>query len=199
MAKSPKNKKKQRSRSTLPQMNAPMQRTPSGAVHHATRAVANAVNAGVRQIISSGSKAMRRGKNQGSNATLQQGNASAIATTVSVNVPDSNLRTNTTLEYGAVDPNASLLSELGLQTPCFGMDTSQSSPIAGQMVTPTQGTTPSGCSPSTPPRLDTPGISGVTEVATDLLDIQEVMTTTSNTNVVGTLIDAPSTMKCTVS
>jgi len=51
MAKSPKNKKKKHSRSTSPQMNAPMQRTPSGPAQRTTRVVANAVTTGVQQII----------------------------------------------------------------------------------------------------------------------------------------------------
>ena len=44
--------------------------------------------------------------------------------------------------------------------------------------------------PSTPPRLDTSGISGATEVGTDLLDNQGV--TTSSASVIGMCIDAPS-------
>jgi len=37
---------------------------------------------------------------------------------------DNNSADNTTQEYGVMDPDASLLSEVGLQAPGFGMDTS---------------------------------------------------------------------------
>jgi len=113
-----KNKKKQRSRSTSLQVNAPTQHTPSGPNQH-TR-ITEAINAGVRQLVCSGSKALtgRRNQSQGSNAAVQQGNTSTTVNTSSVNVlDDPNSRTNRTLEYGAVDPNALLLSELGSRTP----------------------------------------------------------------------------------
>jgi len=105
------NKKKQRSSSTSPQVNAPMQHTPNGP-NQRTR-VAEAINTGVtgvRQLVSSGSKALtgRRNQNQGSDATVQQVDASTVVNASSVNVlNDPNLRTNTMLEYGAEDPNAS--------------------------------------------------------------------------------------------
>jgi len=112
------NKKKQRSRSTSPQVNAPTQRTPSGPNQHAR--VAEAINAGVRQLVISALKALtgRQNQSQSSNAMVQQGNASAMVNAPSVNVPDDpNSRMNTTLECRAVDPNASLLSELGSRAP----------------------------------------------------------------------------------
>jgi len=66
---------------------------------------------------------MRQGKNQGSDATVQQGDASTMvqqgdASTIvnapSASLPDgSNSGTNTTQEYGVMDPDVSLLSELG--------------------------------------------------------------------------------------
>jgi len=49
------------------------QRTPSGAVKNAGRVVTEAVSTGVRRILHSGSKVMRRGKNQDSGTTVQQG------------------------------------------------------------------------------------------------------------------------------
>jgi len=53
--------------------------------------------------------------------------------------------------------------------------------------------TPLGLSPSTPPtRLNTSGISGVTEVGMDLLDDQATTATASGASVVGTHIPAPS-------
>ena len=90
-----------------------------------------------------------------------------------------------------MDPNTSLLSELGSRAPRFGTNTTnQFSPIASQAVTPTQDTTLPGLNHSTPPRLDASDIGGVTEVGTDLLDDQGA--TTSSASVVGMLIDAPS-------
>jgi len=92
-------------------VNAPMQHTPNGP-NQRTR-VAEAINTGVtgvRQLVSSGSKALtgRRNQNQGSDATVQQVDASTVVNASSVNVlNDPNLRTNTMLEYGAEDPNAS--------------------------------------------------------------------------------------------
>jgi len=112
---SSKNKMKQRSRSTSLQVNAPTKRTPSGLTQRASR-VADAISTGVRQLVSSGSKALagRRNQSQSLNATVQQGDASTTVNASSINVPDDpNSRTNTTLECGAVDPNALLLSELG--------------------------------------------------------------------------------------
>jgi len=90
-----------------------------------------------------------------------------------------------------MDPNASLLSDLGSRAPRFGTNTmNQFSPITSQVATPTQDTTLPGFNLSTPPRLDTSGISGVTEVGRDLLDDHGAMT--SSASVVGTIIDAPS-------
>ena len=115
-----------------------------------------------------------------------------IANTSSADVPDSNNSgTNTTQEYGSMDPNASLLSELGSQAPRFGTNTmNQLSAITSQVATPTQDTTLPEFNPSTPPRLGTSGISGVTEVGMDLLDVQGA--TTSSASVIGMHIDAPS-------
>ena len=65
---------------------------------------------------------MRWDKNQGSDATVQQGDASTMvqqgdASTIvnapSTSVPDgSNSGTNTTQEHGVMDPDASLLAHL---------------------------------------------------------------------------------------
>jgi len=79
-----------------------------------TKVVPNAVTAASRQILSSGLKAMQRNKNQGSDATAQQGNASTTANAPSASTPDgNNLGANTTQEHGVMDSNASLLSDLG--------------------------------------------------------------------------------------
>jgi len=104
-----KNKNKQHSRSTSPQVNIPMQHALNGPNQHTI--VADAINAGVWQLVSSGSKALtgRRNQNQGSGATAQQSDASAVVNASSNNVlDDPNSRTNTTLECGAEDPNASI-------------------------------------------------------------------------------------------
>jgi len=185
MAKSPKHKKKQWSRSTSLQVNAPMQRAP--------RVVSVAI-AGMQRVLSSGSKVMRRGKNQDSGATVQQGDASTIANAPSESTPDiNNLGTNMTQEYGVMDPDASLLSELGSRAPCFGTNTmNQFSPIKSQVATPTQDATLPGVNPGTPPRLNTSSISGVTEVGMDQLDDQGATMIASSASVVGTLILAPS-------
>jgi len=101
--------------------------------------------------------------------------------------------TNRTQEYGVMDPDVSLLSELGTRAPRFETNTtSQFSPITSQVATPTQDVTPPGVNPGTPPRLNTSGISGVTEVRTDPLDDGGVTTAASSASVEGTLIPTPS-------
>jgi len=182
-----KNKNKQRSRSTSPQVNAPTQRTPSGR-NQRTR-VAEAISTGVRPLVSSGSKALtgRRNQSQGSNATVQQGDASTIVNAASVNVPDDpNSRTNITLECGAVDPNAWLLSELGSPAPRFGMNT-----VLGGS-NPTQNTTVTGINPSALARLKTSDAGEASSVGTGPSNVHRMTTTASNTSVVGTIINAPS-------
>jgi len=202
-------KRRSRSRSTSPHTNAPMQRTPAGIVQRTTKVVANAATTAARQLMSSGTKAMRRNKSQGLDATAQQGDASTAANAPSASAPNnsgnwvnSNSSTNTTQEYGAIDPNASMLSDLGSRAPRFVTNTtSRSSPSNGsQTTTPTSGATPPTSqataptpsailpsdqattlasstvppriNPSTPPRLNTSGISRVTDVGSDLLDNQ---------------------------
>jgi len=95
---------------------------------------------------------------------VQQGDASMIVNASSVNVPDDpNSRTNTTLEYVAMDLNASLLSELGSRTPRFGTNT-----VLGGS-NPTQNTTATGINPSTLSRLNTSDAGGASSVGTGLL------------------------------
>jgi len=188
MAKSSRNKKKQHSRSTSLQVNAPMQRTPSGPTQRASRVV-EAISTGVWQLASSGSKALtgRRNQSQSSNAAVQQCNASTIANASSVNVPDDpNLGTNTMLECGAMDPNASSLSELGSRAPRFGTNT-----VLGGL-NPTQNITVTGINPSTPPRLNTSDASEASSVGTGPSNVQGATTTAGNTSVVGMLINVPS-------
>jgi len=135
MAKSPKNRKPQRPRSRLPQVNDGSPRTPNNPVQNAGRVMADTVSTvstGVRRIIDSGSKVMRRNKNrdsidtvqqdsiatvqQDSIATLQQDVTSMTVNTPSISTPDGgNLGNNAAQEYGIMDVlrDASFLSELG--------------------------------------------------------------------------------------
>jgi len=173
-----------------------------------TKVVINAVTTASRQILNSGSKAMRRNKNQGLDATVQQGDASTIANAPSASAPDNNnLGANAMQEYGVMgDSNASMLSDLGSRAPRFVTNTtSQFSPICSgqttthasstappgsQTTTHTPSAIPPGINPSTPPRLNTSGVSGVTEVGVDLLDDQGA--NTNSMSAAGTFIPSPS-------
>jgi len=146
------------------------------------KAVANAAIAAARQLMSSGSKAMRPNKNQGSDAMAQQGDASMAANAQSANASDNgNSGANVMQEHGNVEPNAWMLLDSESQTPRFVANTtSRSSPSDGsQTATPASGAAtlasnvvPSGINPSTPPRLNASGISGVTDAGADPLDVQ---------------------------
>jgi len=200
-----KNKRKLRSRSTSPHANAPTQHAPAGLMQRRTKVVTNAVTTASRQLLNSGSKDMRRNKNQDLDATVQQGDVLATANAPGANAPASNnLGANAMQEYGAMDSrNTSLLSDLGSRTPRFVTNTmSQSSPIhsgqtrthasgaiphSSQATAHTPSAIPPGINPSTPPRLNTSGISGVTEVGTDLLDDQG-----TSMSVAGSYIPSPS-------
>jgi len=182
-------------------VNVVTQRTPSGVVQSAGRVVAEAVSTGARRILHSGSKVMLRGKNQDSDAMVQQGDestmvqqgdASTMVNVQSTSVPDGgNLGNNTTQEHGVMDPDASMLLELGSRAPRFGSCTANDlSPIHNQVASPTRSIVPPETNPSTPPRLDTSGNNEVMVTGMSLLDAQGV--TASNTSVVGTHIPAPS-------
>jgi len=150
-------KRRSHSRSTSPHANAPTQHTPAGTMQRTTKVVANAATTAARQLMSSGSKAMRRNKNQGLDAMVQQGDASTAANAQSANASDnSNLGANVTQEYGAMDPNALMLSDLGSRSPRFVANTtSQSSPSNGsQTTTPTsRATPPTGQAPAPTPSV----------------------------------------------
>jgi len=104
-------KRRSRSRSTSPHTNAPTQHATAGIMQCMSKVVANAATTAVRQLMSSGSKAMRRNKNQGPDATVQQGDASTTANVQGANASNnSNSGVNATQEHGTMDPNASLLS-----------------------------------------------------------------------------------------
>jgi len=140
---------------------------------------------------------MRRGKNQDSDAMVQQGDESTTVNAQSTGVPDSDSSgNNTTQEHGAMDPDASLLSELGSRAPRFGSCTANDlSPIHNQVASPTQSIVPPETNPSTPPRLDTSGNNEVTATGMNLLDAQGV--TANGASVVGTHILAPSPRRST--
>jgi len=153
MAKSPKNRRPRRPRSRSPQVNDGAQRTPNNPVQSAGRVMADTVSTvstGVRRIIDSGSKVMRRNKNresidtvqQDSMATVQQDDTSTMiqqdVTSMTVNTPSistpdgGNLGNNTVREYGVTDMDASFLSELGSRTPQFETNsTNEFSPVHG--------------------------------------------------------------------
>ena len=111
------------------------------------KVVTNAVTAASRQMLHSSLKAMRRHKNQGSDATVQQGNAPTTASAPSASAPDNNnLGANAIQEYGVMDSNASLLSDLGSRAPRFETNTmSQFSPIhSSQTMTHASSAVPPG-------------------------------------------------------
>jgi len=158
------------------------------------------VATGVRRILDSGAKIMRRKKNRDSNATAQQDDASTTVqqdvtsmtvNTQSINTPErSESGVNTAQECGAMNPDASFLLELGSRTPQFGTNTANEfSPIGNQVASPTQGVDPSGINISAPPRPDSSG-NDMPVTGMDLLDAQSA--TASNDSVVGTHVPAPS-------
>jgi len=159
-----------------------------------SKVVANAATAAARQLMSSGSKAMRQNKNQGSDATVQQGDESMTTNAQGASAfNDNEWSVNATQEHATVDPNASLLSDLESQAPRFATNatsattpTSGATPSASRAPAPAPSSTPPrsqnatlasnavphGINPSTPPRLNASGISGVTDVGEDLLSNQ---------------------------
>jgi len=201
MTKSPKNRRTRRPRSRSTQVNVGTQRTPINPVQNAGRVVANAVSTGAQRTLDSGSKVMRRSKNRDSDATVQQGDASAMIqqdiTSMTVNTPSSstpdggNSGTNAAQEHSVMDPEASFQSELGSRAPQFGTSTTNEfSPIRNQVTSPTRSVDPSKINLGTPPRLDPSGNNSVTVTGMDLLDVQGA--TASSNSVVGTHIPAPS-------
>jgi len=151
---------------------------------------------------------MQRGKNQDSDATVQQGDestmvqqddASTIVNAQSTSVPDgSNLVNNTTQEHGVMDPDTSMLSELGSRAPRFGSYTANEfSPIHNQVASPTRSIVPPETNPSSPPRLNTSGNNEVMVTGMNLLDAQGAPD--SGTSVVGTHVLAPSPRQSTQS
>jgi len=109
-------KKKLRSRSTSPQVNAPTQCTPRSikdvfaraqqAISHSTR-VLRQRNQG------SDATAQQGNRNQGLGATAQQGDASTTTNASDATAPDrNNTGANATQECGAMDLDLSLLLEL---------------------------------------------------------------------------------------
>jgi len=200
-------------------VNVVTQRTSSGAAQSSGRVTAEAVSTGVRRTLHSGSKIMRRGKNQDSDATVQQGDESTMVqqgdTSTTVNVqgtsgPDNgNSGNNTTQECGVMDSDTSLLSELGSRAPRFGSyTTNELSPIHNQVASPAQSIVRPETNPGTPPRLNTSGSNEVTVTGMNLLDapggtgmnlLDAPGATASNASVVGTHIPSPSPRRSTQS
>jgi len=150
-------------------------------------------------MLHSGSKVMRRRKNQDSDAAVQQGDASTMVNAQNISVPDGgNSGNNTTQEHGVMDPDASMLSELGSQAPRFGSHTMNDlSPIHNQAVSPTQSVAPPETNPSTPPRPNTSGDEEVMATGMNLLDAQG--DAANGAGVVGTHVPAPSPRRSTQS
>jgi len=189
-------------------MNVRAQRAPTNPVQNAGRVVADTISTGVRRILDSGSKVMRRSKNRDSNATVQQDDASTMiqqdvasmtVNTPSISTPDGgNSGNNTTQEYGVMDPDDSFLSELGSRTPQFGTNTTNEfSPVRDQVTSPTRSVDPSEINLGSPPRLNPSGNNSVTVTGMDLLDAQDA--TASGNSAVGMHIPAPSPRRSTQS
>jgi len=179
---------------------------------------ASTISSGLRRILDSGSKAMRRNKNrdlidtvqQDSIATVQQNDTSTMiqqdVTSMTVNTPSistpdgGNLGNNTAQECGVMDilRGESFLSELGSRTPQFETNSANEfSPVHDQNLSPTQSADLSEVNLSSPPRLNPSGNNSVTVTGMDLLDAQDA--SANNDSVVGTHIPAPSPRRSTQS
>jgi len=79
-----------------PQVNAGAQRTPDNPVQRILTNTASTISTGVRRVLDSGAKIVRRNKNKATSATAQQDNAFAAmqqdpdATSMTVNAPSVN-------------------------------------------------------------------------------------------------------------
>jgi len=123
MTKSPKNRRPRRSRSRSPQVDAGAQRTPNNPVQRTLTDTASTISTGVRRVLDSGAKIMRRNKNQATSAIVpqddgfaatQQDTTSMTVNAPSINTPDgSNSGNNAGQGYGAMDVlrDASFLSD----------------------------------------------------------------------------------------
>ena len=91
MTKSPKNRRPRRPRSRSPQVNAGAQHTPNNPVQRTLTDTASTISTGVRRVLDSGAKIMRRNKNQATSDTVQQDDAFATmqqdTTSMTVNAP----------------------------------------------------------------------------------------------------------------
>jgi len=199
-------------------VDAGVQRTPNNPERTLTDA-ASTVSTGVRRVLDSGAKILRRNKNQATNAIVQQDDGfaatqqdttSMTVNTPSINTPDgSNSGNNAGQEYGAMDVlrDASFLSDFGApasqasqasqtsQNSCAGMNAvHEFSPIGNQVASPVGSDVASGINLNTPPRQNSPR-DNVAVTGMDLLDTPN--TTASNDGVVGTLIPAPSPRRST--
>jgi len=103
----------------------------------------------------------------------------------------------TTQECGAMNSDASFLSDFGARASQVGANTTNEfSPIGNQVASPTQNIDASGINLGALPRPDASG-DNVTVTGMDLLDTQN--TTASSDSVVGTHIPAPSPRRSTQS
>ena len=202
-------------------MNAGAQRAPNNPVQRNLTDTALTISTGVRRVLDSGAKIMRRNKNQATSATVQQDDGfaamqqdttSMTVNAPSINTPDgSNSGNNAGQEYGAIDVlrDASFLSDFGALASQASQvsQTSQNSrngtnaelefsPIGNQVASPVGSDVTSGINLNTPPRQNSPR-DNVAVTGMDLLDTPN--TTASNDDVVGTLIPAPSPRRSTQS
>jgi len=165
-----------------------------------TNSVQRAFTDGVQWVLDSGAKIMQHNKNQATSATVQQDDTSAAmqqdTTSMTVNAPSVNTpdgsgpKVNTAQEHGAMDLDASFLSDFGARASHVETNVANEfSPIGNQVASPVRNDVASGVNLSTPPRQKF-SRDNVTATGMDLLDTPN--TTTGSGSVVGTLIPAPS-------
>jgi len=129
---------------------------------------ASTFSTGVRRVLDSGAKTMRRNKNQDASATAQQDDvsmatqqdaASMMVNAPSINTPDgSNSRNDTAQECGAMDWDTSFPLDFGARASQVGANTvNEFSPIGDQVASPTRSIDASGINLGAPPRRDSTG------------------------------------------
>jgi len=104
-------------------VNVGAQRAPTNPVQRAFTDTASTFSTGVRRAIDSGTKIMRRNKNQVASGTVQQDDVSAAmqrdTASMTVNAPSINTpdgkssKINAAQECGVMDSDASFLSDFG--------------------------------------------------------------------------------------
>ena len=178
-----------------------------GDLPNQTNSVQRAFTDGVRRVLDSGVKIMQRNKNQATSAAVQQDDASTAmqqdATSMTVNTPSVNTpdgsgpKVNAAQECGAMDSDASFLSDFGARVSQIEMNAAHEfSPIGDQVASPVRNDVSSRVNLSTPLRQNL-SRDNVAATGMDLLDTPN--TTTSSDSVVGPLIPAPSPRRSTQS